>query len=989
MALLVVAGAVGAATSPIYVSDSPVIAPPDIAPQIDATAFVNRSTFSVSSALLITPLPYETDNTLFFTNTGSGVMFGDPGYRFRHSTANLRTPMDTWVNQGSISAGSSLFLISGANVNWLLVEATNIISTGPLSVGSQGLVRLHGRNIDIRRNGLRSGQFQTNTGFIFGSSAGASNYINDVGIIDFYWGEGTNNTIDGSGNTMVLNGGGGLDDLSYTLPFPQSPYHEVIQDFGLGSRFTNLVTVPFFSFGGNYDAVAYTNQLGPTNFAVQVIFYPTNSFDSNYFRAARFYPEFDGGATAVVGFQSSDFDIVAQTFITNAVFLVDVLAFETNVFLARNLNTTATRRPNTYAVTRNMPFEFDPAFGAIPGNTAYNPSLLYNPATYLSNRVQILYTGYSVNVSSINTPGTTIIGSPLTNPTNFPGRVEIVGNNVNLDQSRVRADTTFILRAQNVTSNRLAQVDAPFVIFDVGTVEPVLVVSNIAPAFVRRLNGSIAAWSGTWRNYEVTGGATNAIDFHVLIVEDSLQPLQSVIVNEFRVRGNHIIISDIISVGSALEIDSRSLDISGQLGLPFGSSWGATNVHNLLSFTNRNVLNIDGSAYFGADRTNAYENFVNWGTVSSASQFLRTENFDNSGTMIANGGLLSVSALDAKLTGGPTLIFTNVFTNIFFGFTNVVTNIVTNSIGATLAGNGDIELNVAELVVSNSIISAGFSSTPGGLVLNATNRLVDAGPGAPNHWTVKAGFVSRIRPAVSDLLGTRIRSIALPFAEVFSSWAALDLGPVTDGYRNNLALGRLTLDAQNPFSLFRFVNNQPGRALYVDYLDFQNYATNINQAIAIDPNTTLYFADSNLEAEKLDGALGGRLRWVPWFAGPLSSTNLTYPSGQEVTLNRALVASRDRDDDNDGIVNAEDPDPILVPVLTVTVSTAPSRSAILTWDSVAAYTNRVQFKTSLTQVGWMEMTSIVNGPVNTQLQVVDPVPAGAPEKYYRVRVDAP
>ena len=37
-----------AATSPIYINNTPLFAPPALPPQIDATAFVNRSTFNVN-----------------------------------------------------------------------------------------------------------------------------------------------------------------------------------------------------------------------------------------------------------------------------------------------------------------------------------------------------------------------------------------------------------------------------------------------------------------------------------------------------------------------------------------------------------------------------------------------------------------------------------------------------------------------------------------------------------------------------------------------------------------------------------------------------------------------------------------------------------------------------------------------------------------------------------------------------------------------------
>src|SRR4026208_81772 len=119
--LLSLAGvlALTAATQPIYINNSP----NTNAPQIDATAFVNTSTFTVSSPFFGN-IPYQTLNTLYFTNTLSGVMSSTPGFRFDFFTNNSRFPMASWVNRGSIFGST-----------WLLVSSSNIVSTGPLGAG--------------------------------------------------------------------------------------------------------------------------------------------------------------------------------------------------------------------------------------------------------------------------------------------------------------------------------------------------------------------------------------------------------------------------------------------------------------------------------------------------------------------------------------------------------------------------------------------------------------------------------------------------------------------------------------------------------------------------------------------------------------------------------------------------------------------------------------------------------------------------------------
>src|SRR5580765_2514977 len=134
------------ATQSIYINSAPVhvIAPPQIAPQIDATAFVNQSEFEVND-IYFTGLPYQTFNTRFCTNANRAYMAGDMGFRFEYSSGNLRLPMHTFINQGSITGRT-----------FLLISATNVTSTGPLVSSELGLIRILGNNINLRGNGIQA-----------------------------------------------------------------------------------------------------------------------------------------------------------------------------------------------------------------------------------------------------------------------------------------------------------------------------------------------------------------------------------------------------------------------------------------------------------------------------------------------------------------------------------------------------------------------------------------------------------------------------------------------------------------------------------------------------------------------------------------------------------------------------------------------------------------------------------------------------------------
>jgi hypothetical protein len=219
------------------------------------------------------------------------------------------------------------------------------------------------------------------------------------------------------------------------------------------------------------------------------------------------------------------------------------------------------------------------------------------------------------------------------------------------------------------------------------------------------------------------------------------------------------------------------------------------------------------------------------------------------------------------------------------------------------------------------------------------------------------------------------------------------MGAVAAGFTNNLALGKLILDGGSN-SLFRFFGQGTNNALYVDYLELHNFATNFNALLTIAPNLTIYFANANMPAERLDGAVGGRLRWVSSYTGPLSSTNITYHTppnaGNTYTFNIALVTSNDLDSDGDGIVNADDDEPIYVAgsaALSVRLAGAAERSVELGWNALSYSSNFLEFKASAGSADWQVLTNFHMGPLTWPVTILDPVTTSNASRVYRLRVD--
>ena len=197
-------------------------------------------------------------------------------------------------------------------------------------------------------------------------------------------------------------------------------------------------------------------------------------------------------------------------------------------------------------------------------------------------------------------------------------------------------------------------------------------------------------------------------------------------------------------------------------------------------------------------------------------------------------------------------------------------------------------------------ISAGLAE-PASLTLNATAQLTDLVSGAPttntnsviiNHWTVTDGFTLESKPATGDLFGTEIHTIATNVQYVTHVWAATDWSNnVAKGFSDNEVIGRLVLDRQSSNSILHFSAAGKKNAMYVDYLDLTNYAsTNYYTNLLIDPNFTIYFADSNIDPGKLQQHYTN-LIWVRNFVGPNSVQAVPYTNSSIVCLMNAAVAN--------------------------------------------------------------------------------------------------
>lgn len=922
-------------------------------PQIDALAFANYGFFGVG-----TLLPYDFQNTLNFTNKGD--MQGSVGFEFNlASSLGPRRPSANFVNgRGatitSIDPGIVGFIIGGGggtvfNIipSFLLVNATNVVHEGLLSVGAGGLLNLKGEKLNLSRGGLEVRPVEG-----IGTFDDGTNFFPDLGINDIYWGGITN---------QFLN--------SQTLVSPFDPFFAAIQtpphavtNAG-GGVFNGGFSLPVAQ------GFVYTDFVTATNWIVQATFVglsdPAFSADVRFADSPIFTNLFK---TPVVQLSFTETNVVTGDPLVQSFYILDQLASYTNYAMLSNLTVFPTTfRPGNYQVSRLPLIEF---FTGQPPNNTLDPNLIYD-SSYSNILVTNLYSAYAaeIAVSPITVPQV-----PGVSITNQPGRIVLESKELNMTGTRMRGNTFVLVQTDHLISSSNAVVDSPNLSFSLASTNGNLRVQNLAKDQVTRLGGAIRMWSGLWTNNSgivvtnigpdpndptmtVTNVATNIIEIgiHVFVLDASpLQTIQPVLVHDFVSRSTNVNIRDNMQVVNSFRLDATSFTLDGRLTLASNArDWRNINAPQLMYFTNQGQLLIENDGFIGTDRV-PYAVIHNRGQLTAESVAFRSQYFENNGT-ISSTRQLAISADIGKLDGG------------------------------TLDSEGDILIDGGSFK-----FRLGSASTRSGLYFSVTNSLSDSGADAQNSWICQDGFHVVRKPMFGDLLGTLIRTAAPRFADVPHTWAGENRGDTAAGFSNNLAVGRLSLDAEL-LGLLSFHGVGPSNALYVDRLELsQAVAADLESHVAVDDDFVIYFADASLPVEELDGRLNGRLRWVKDFAGPNSSVDVLLLNGQTIQVNRALRNSLIIDSDGDGVANGLDFYPFDAAVwasLSLT-SLSGSSAPMLSWNSAPQTVYVLEYTTDLNAGSWQPLATYTNtAPAPGTISVVDSnLLSGDRQRFYRVRL---
>src|ERR1035437_3177808 len=599
------------ATSDTYENDGTVLSPPDVAPQIDATNFVNTGSFTVDLPLTLTAEQYKTANTVNYTNTGTmSAEWGFdletfPGPKMAASFYNSGT-----INGGFL-AGSSI-IISGVGLSVrMIVSATNISNPGNINMGSDSLLKLTGQSLDLSRSIL---------------------------------------TTAGGSTVSTLDYGVGQCPLSNTVVFPFLAWDPSVylgQNYAYSSIFTNHLRQQLQEVLFNSTPYSAIQSVNISNVITRAIFLQNN----NPAVTTRVFiePNDLGGGYGHVEWAGSYIDTATDLQFTNYFYLSDIFVRTTN----------ATSIPDVFSFMQNNGTPLFLGVATPTGMPAFDPGNVTNLYSY---------------VSVLAIPGTADTNSVVGgNVTNLPGRIQIsASRDLDLTLAQISGPNYLLLESTNqFKGNNGSTISASYGDIRLGVTNGFLTISNLWKPTIPVWNGPIQAWNTRWftitTNLAITFTTnvdftvtTNSVgfsvtnDYRVLLVDSTLVPIAPTYVQDLVLHAtNTLTISDTFNILRTLSIDAQSLTLTtnayghgansadGELNLLSSSLSWAASAPRLRWLTNNAAIRLQnllpqsfGSALPGGN----YLAWINNGLISDAGSTIWVDNFQKNGTILNDSG---------------------------------------------------------------------------------------------------------------------------------------------------------------------------------------------------------------------------------------------------------------------------------------------------------------------------------------------------------------
>ncbi|PWU12315.1 MAG: hypothetical protein C5B50_21725 [Verrucomicrobia bacterium] len=904
--------------------------PPQIPPNIDATTFINdpASSFIINFTNLInfTPPPavippFEMQNTYNFSNFPGGTLLSSSGFFFdtyvpsANSAANSRFRAANFYNAGDIETATTNtfnilsipnFFVLGLAVGGAqtVVDATNIVVSGSMHNGFESLLSIRGDYVDLSRSqiDMEKQGFSLLSGFggffgIFGNFGGLAG--------DWGLGFSTLQPPCRAPNQVVR-----FDPCSVFLAQPYSTPEFLVtnRDYSIGcDTLFPANTISYINVSNPdptqpneflYDAII----VGSTNFTVT----PTAFFNGVF------------GATSVqLAWPVQNPDL---SYSTNTLYLEDDLALMAapdpqlvvNGF-AGTLGVHPTYIPNNYNIIEGFDFS---AFLGPPAAPTPIPQ-----GFWICGNATNQYTAYQALLT-----GTTQIPAEVAHQThtNLPGRIEIKADGyLDLSGSIIASLNYLLLQATNhFASASGSAISSPWVDLNLRSTNGLLAITNVLLPYADRPEGFCNLYSARWTNvFGSNPGITNI--YHVFFVDANFNGTTPTRVENLNLHSttggldttnDNLVVSDVLSVSTSFNLNASRLTITsnppptlvaeGAINLLDTRIVWSTAAPRLRYLTNNGSLTALNTVFFGGSQSSPYvTNFnvpyaemINSSAITNFGSRIWAWDFQDSGSLIAQGGSVFLQDCQRALISDAVLIASN-------GAVSLAPNNLFCS-NSLVVANGPLTLSVTN-IISDGVPSIAILAPTNQLTATLTNG---------NFFQTSYGINLLNPPGGGDLLGSTVTSFAPSNAKIPSVWAARDLGPVNEGFFNDAGVGRLVLDAAGRNSLFTFAGAGGLSALYVDQLVLRNYATNQNSygfltAVTNLPNMRIYYGQALFD----DGTNGTRdvsedldfvyrtydqphyqFHWLrDYDYGYFSSTNAVFPGQVTNRVNTARYLSKD------------------------------------------------------------------------------------------------
>jgi len=990
-------------------------------PYVNAKHFENYGEFDVESPL---QMPFYFYNTQSFTNKGKIYITGNIDFQTYYTKENLFGDFDydpvmatNFVNErtGVVESKAEI-----GDFNFIRIHADEIINRGLISGAGSITIDLKGNDVDITGGALEMkvgasyDYYDDETGGL-GRSFGTGRYNNqrrytvfgDVtggyhiptwGVSDIYWCEYRNNVLAGLYGVGDLFGVGtwlhswveleGTYSIVGGPGLKQRPNGNYINWIGGWEAFNGRDDAVFDGFVdevtfGYQDQIHYTGEIAlvrnrhPDLFEVDARILPLSVDYNDQWEQEIFH---SGKVVEIKTIKGLTNNISGGTK-TESFYAIDELANVETSYNGMLTNTTSVAgtpalMPDSLVLTRFRPFEFNVASGF---NSSYSDFLLWSEPSYG------FFTTHGARISNIvSRAGISDLPSidvPGSSKFNQPGSIFVVAtNNLNLKNARLRGEGGIYLKAKHLVSAENVSLDCQNFSFDLGSTNGLLVVQKMFPDYVERFGGTIETMSAVWGGgtFDPGGDGGDSITLHnsVFAVDANLSLTNEVKIYDAVLRSTNVVVRDNMKIVDRFLVDSETFTVDGNLNFtvrdldvsPYTTGqyfWDKTVAPRLTHFTNNGSILIGGTMKLGSDMDRGYEVVMNNGSIEAYEMWIKSDYIEHSGRV----NTMESVYMDAK--------------GIYFKGGNI------NATNSMYIVAENIKFNKHTNLVHHY------------LDINASKSMADAGADSKVLMEIYEGVRLKTIPEFGDLLGTRIRLVSTNYIRQANYWLAEDRGASTAGYRNNSSVGRLILKhskARFPDDSSRilFKNDTAKKhAIYVDYLEFEDYDqldydNDGLYFLKIDENYTIYFAASNLDEEKLDGDLGGRLRWVKDYAGLNSSLPLFIKGlGRTVKVNRALRFSKVIDTDDDGTANGYDISPFgdgTPRILNVGLEHDDSLRISIKWLIIPNSRYAIQYKDDINQASWETLKEFrySDGEIKYS-EFSDLISRKSKARYYRIK----